>query len=164
MATAVLIRTVTFTEKLYRGRGDVRVWLNRVTARFGREAKHYAPVRSGQLRAQISTTTRRSGRHSCEGTIASKAPYTMYVLRGTTGPIMSDTAWGSALDLLRREDGSYPPGTFMPIPAHGPYAARTALVVSGQSPNNFLLRAWAATARDHRAIRGKAIPTFIANP
>lgn len=164
MATAVLIRTVTFTEKLYGGHGMVRVWLDRITTRFGQEAKHYAPVRTGRLRAQISTSTRRTGRHSCAGTIASKAPYTMWVLRGTTSPIMSDTAWGAALDSLRRDDGSYPPGTFMPIPAWGPYAARTALVVSGQSANNFLLKAWVATARDHRAIRGKAVPSFIANP
>ena len=129
MATAVLVRTEVFSSKLFRGRGDVRVWLNRVTARFGAEAKHYAPVRSGRMRAQISTTTRTVGAHQCSGTIASRAPYTMYVLRGTTGPIMSDTAWGSALDLLRRPDGSYPAGTFMPIPAWGPFRARPALIV-----------------------------------
>lgn len=165
MAEAVLIRTVTFTEKLYRSNGDVRIWLNRVTARFGREAKHYAPVRSGRLVAGISTTTRRSGVHQCEGTIRSTAPYTLFVLRGTTGPIMSNAAWAAgALENLIGPNGRYITGSLMPLPAYGPYKARLATTVSGQRANNFLIRAWAGTARDHRALRGRAIPTFITNP
>lgn len=164
MATAVLVRTVTFTEKLYRGNGDVRVWLNRITDRFGREARHYAPVRSGKLVRGISTTTRTTGRHSCAGTIASRAKYSLFVIRGTHGPIMSNVAWGAALDELRDENGRFARGALMPLPAFGPFKARLALIVDGQTANNFLLRAWFATARDHRALRGKPIPGFIAHP
>ena len=163
----VLSNVVVNSGALFRGRGDVKVWTDRVTDRFGNEARKYAPSRTGELRSKITTSTKTVGPRQVEGLIASRAKHTMYVLRGTTGPIMSDVVWAAgALDALRRDPntGFYPAGTFMPLPAHAGFAARLALTVDGQKANNFLERAWRGTARDHRALRGKAVPSFILSP
>lgn len=177
MPSAILVRTVVFDQQLYRGNGDVHRWCRKITDRFGREASEAAPVRTGELAEGIITNTRQTGERQVEGTITSTAPHTMYVLRGTTGPIMSNRGWrnraqgpmkvvwkgkGSKRKQIIIRNKGYmklntadaPPGT--PI-------ATFKWEVSGQDANNFLATAWARTARDHRAIRGRGVPSFISN-
>ncbi len=86
-AKVELLKTVVFDQGLYHGNGDVIQWCRKITAKFTLEAKRYAPVRTGELVEGISGTVRHVGLRQVEGIIESKAPHTMFVLRGTTGPI-----------------------------------------------------------------------------
>jgi hypothetical protein len=181
MAEAVITKIVVFDEGMYHGNGLVGRWMNLITDRFGREARHYAPVRSGQLRDGIFSYAHQIGPRQVQGIIESTSPHTMYVLEGTTGPIMSDVGWATQgvgayrTVTIYRGPGhrfSYTPqegytrgtmqranpGFFMRIPAWGGHRTFFALAVSGQAANNFMYRAWRATARDHRAIRGVSGP------
>lgn len=190
MAEAVITRIVVFDDALYHGNGDVVKWCTKITNRFADEARHYAPVRSGELVAGISGATHTIGRRQVEGIIESRAPHTMYVLRGTTGPIMTNKGWAnpngawtqvwgwakqgggftknkgeSAPGARRRQFPVRVKGYWMHVPAtdDGGFKGGFFTEVSGQDANNFLLKAWRATARNHRAIRGP-VPSFILTP
>lgn len=164
------LKVVVFDERLYHAHGEVYDWCHKITTAFTAFAVHYAPVRSGRLVAGIHGHVRQIGPRQVQGTIESTAPHTFYVLRGTKGPIMTDQAFanpGGATKVVHGPDGFERtvrvPGYWMPIPAWGGYRKRYAVSVSGQRPNNFLLKAWRATARNHKAIRGVE-PDFIRNP
>lgn len=186
MAQAVLVKTVIFDQDLYKSGHMVNRWLGLMTSRFAEHARHYAPERTGRLREGISGEHRQVGERQVEGTIESTAPYTMYVLRGTTGPIMTRKAFANPGGATVTLWGSIDPATkkftrrnikgarrvqrevrvkgyYLKIPAYGDYEKFFALSVDGQEAQNFLVEAWRATARNHRSIRG-AIPTFITNP
>ena len=175
--TAVMGPVVVFDEKMYvRPFGTVVRWMDRVVLAFGMHARKYAPVQTGQLVAGIKTDIDKVGPKQLNGTIASTAPYSLFVLRGTTGPIMSNRAWG-----LTQGD---PDRFFMlwtkPSKKTGRMRARRGMMlrftstitgtqivraaVRGQHANNFLLEAWAATARTHPSLRGVTIPAAIASP
>lgn len=176
-ARVELLKTVVFDQGLYHGNGDVIKWCRLITAKFTMEARRYAPVRSGELVAGISGTVRHVGVRQVEGIIQSKAPHTMWVLRGTTGPIsrkkFKDNPEGASIVLWkdvvrhgkkRRERVPVrQKGYWMKLPAGGDFPVVYKTEVAGQDANNFLEKAWRATSRNHRAIRG-AIPTFITSP
>jgi hypothetical protein len=116
---------------------SVRPWADRVEARFTRYAQEFAPVRSGELRAGISGTVTRTGSHELTTIIRSAAPHSLYVLKGTTGPIFSSRPNGK----LR-------------LPAGHGHPARLVKWVSGQRPQNFFLAAAQATAIRHPSLQG----------
>lgn len=179
MARATLSRVVVFDQGLYHGNGDVIEWCRKITAKFTAEAIRYAPVRSGELVSGISGSVNHVGERQVEGIIKSVAPHTMYVLRGTKGPISTAKykadpggatlmLWKDVKDphtgrTRRRKVPVRQKGFYMRIPASEFGPAFFATEVSGQRANNFLLLAWRATARNHRAIRGP-VPQFITNP
>lgn len=158
-------KVVIFDQHLYRPTGLVGKWMTLVTGHFVEHAKHYAPERTGELREGISGGTQQVGERQVEGHISSSAPHTMYVLKGTTGPIMSNTRWASggapATGVEWRGKGSArkqvrfrKKGFWLKLPEDEWGDGGFYSEVSGQEANNFLLKAWAATARNHRAIRG----------
>lgn len=87
MVSATLTEVVIFDEHLYRPTGLVGFWMNKVTTRFGVEARAHAPVDTGELVAGISTASRQIGVRLVQGTITSNAPHTMWVIRGTGFPV-----------------------------------------------------------------------------
>lgn len=134
-----------------RGR-DVRRWAEAVERRFTNNARMKAPSRSGGLRAGIHGRVDREGPKYLTATITSEAEHTMYVLRGTTGPIMSDGAWNGEVN----EKGKPPPMRFS-----NPNPPRSfQVVVSGQEAQNFFDDAAKATARRHSSLRGFS-PTVL---
>lgn len=196
MPVAYLEKVVVFDQDLYHKHGMAGIWMGKIVRRFEAEAKHYAPKRTGLLAALIEGDYNQVGIRQVEGTIASDAPYSMFVLAGTDGPI---TRFGGSIPskseaytrqaLYRRTDGTWTwdpipgarkrmvnrpnPGFFLKVPAGGPgsnpggryragrWKTRYLLSVAGQPANNFLFKAWRATARDHTAIRGIGVPTSI---
>ena len=86
MPTAVLETVVIFDEVLFKPGGQVHRWMTLLTTHFQEHAVAAAPDRSGELRAGIRATARPAGFKQMEGTIASLAPYSLYVLRGTGTP------------------------------------------------------------------------------
>jgi hypothetical protein len=186
MAAAVLVKTVVFDRDLYKPGHMVHRWVTLVTERFTMHARTLAPKRTGELAAGIEGDTAQVGPRQVEGTIASHAPYTMYVLRGTTGPIMTKRAHANPDGAYSQLMGSIDPrtnkftrrhikgaerrlfsipnkGYFLRLPGdeYGPHLIT--MSVNGQEANNFLLAAWRRTANNHKAIRGK-MPAFIMHP
>jgi len=186
MAVGVLTTVVVFDRDLYKPGHMVHRWMTLVTTHFVGHAIADAPVRSGELKAGISGDTNQVGDRQVEGTISSSAPHTLYVLRGTTGPIMSNRRWANPEGAYSKLWGSINPktgkftrrhikgaerkqitvrnkGFWLRVRSGPEFDQHFALQVRGQEANNFLERAWRQTARNHRAIRGRA-PSFIRNP
>lgn len=183
-AVGVLVKTVVFDQSIYRRYGMAHRWLTSMTNEFTAFAEGYAPVRSGELVEGIHGDTEQVGERQIEGTIASEANHTMFVIAGTTGPIMADKLWAAGGDPQAAYAllwGSIDPATgkftrrnipgamrtvfsvgrkgywmgVRPTP-HSYYAKKTPrMFVAGQEPNNFLAKAWRATARNHSSIRGR---------
>lgn len=151
--------------------GDVHRWANSLERGYVANAKRYAPRRSGELAGKIHGETFKYGSRHWQVHVHSDAPHTMYVLRGTTGPIMSRRMWG-----FRNRTGlNYPRGAMvnpkMPYTTRikfdwlksqgymlkvregNGYAQRYSVKVRGQAPNNFFADAHDATARRHRSLR-----------
>lgn len=170
----ILTRIVIFDQGMYHGNGLVRKWMDQVTLSFEGHAKIKAPVHTGQLKAGIHASVAQVGPRQIEGIIESSAPHTMYVLRGTTGPIMANRAWntigatGLSFNQIAYTNKRGKDGTVTAIPRRGMFLkfegydgrSHFAGSVSGQDANNFLLKAWNATARSHRAIRRYTGPMF----
>lgn len=154
MAGAVVTRVVVFDQSLYRATGDVGKWCRLITRHFTQHAIEKAPERSGQLRAGISGDSHQIGPRQVQGVIESSAPHTMFVLRGTSSPIMTNAHWDNPSGRGK--------GHWLRVGAGNGYNEFYALSVSGQQANNFLEKAWRETARNHRAIRG-GVPGFIRN-
>lgn len=156
-------------------------WFGTLSRRLSTFTKARAPKRSGRLRSGIHT---KMSSVPSTRTIAidwrSEVLYTTFVLRGTTGPIMTDKTFA-----VTGGTGEFPnhgigtlwlyvpgkwegtlipeaqPGYWMHFGGYGwPYVFRTA--VNGQRANNFLMRGWNDTAHFHRAMR--PTPSFIRNP
>ncbi len=85
--SAELGAVVIFDELLYKPGGQVHRWMTLLCAHFEANAKDAAPVREGTLRAGIHSHAEPFGFKQMRGTIASEAPHTMYVLRGTGHPV-----------------------------------------------------------------------------
>lgn len=174
MASARLVSVTIIDDSMYHGKGIVIRWVQIVTRSFARSARHHAPRRTGRLKAGILPgTPRNPGRKIVSGSIASSAPYSLHVLKGTHGPIMSSALWAAG--------GPNSPAAYKVIPRRNlkgqvrmvrvPNKGMTMAVgrnpwppekpmftVSGQSANNFLLKAWVETGAKHPAIRGIAFP------
>jgi hypothetical protein len=161
MAVVVIRRIEVFDEKLYHGNGDVAKWCRKITGRFAREARRYAPVRTGRLRASIRASTGNPGPKQCSGRIGLISPYGLYVLRGTGYPVRG--IWGDIYSTkgfaqmnrgkkISKKNGMAvgKQSLYPPIKVMG--------VVSGQRANDFLKKAWVATGFDHTSIRGKPFP------
>lgn len=169
-----LSRVVIVDDGMYHGGGIVIRWVQRVTRKFAREARDFAPRRSGKLKAGIHAGTPRNPlRKVVQGTISSNAPHTMFVLRGTHGPIMSDKLWALGgpgnPEAFRRaviKDSRgrkrlilVPKKGMMMAVGRNPWPPVTPkLIVSGQSANNFMAKAWVTTAAAHPALRGNPFP------
>lgn len=175
---AELTSLVIYDSVIFQRGHMVHRWANSVERGFVMHARQEAPMRSGELRAGISGETFKSGPKHWQVHIHSDAEHTMYVLRGTTGPIMSNRMWGFR-QRFPNVPGGLPRGGREPIirngvtvgyranmkwmHAHG-YALRVragngfpqrfALKVRGQESNNFFGRAATATARRHSSLRG----------
>lgn len=168
---------VVYDSRVFDPGSHVQRWANRVERNFVRHAMEEAPKRSGELAAGIHGESFRAGPKHWEIHIHSDAPHTMYVLRGTTGPIMSNRMWGFRTNSrTANAPGGLPRGgrywdrrqhQWMPrmdwLHSHG-YALRLragygwpekfALSVSGQDSNNFMGRAADRTAITNSSLRG----------
>ena len=179
MARKSEVAVVMYDERMYGGTGLVRRrWADSIEHNFVMWAKEEAPERSGELRAGIVGAVARTGPRQLNIFITSTAPHTKYVLKGTTGPIMSNRLWAfrnrTGLDLPRggrfpiRQNGfitgfvpnmdflnaNYYTMRLRAWPEGGyPHETR-ALEVSGQEANNFMGRAAAHVARRHSSLRG----------
>lgn len=186
MASGVFTTVVIFDELLYKPGGQVHRWMTLLCKHFEMHAIEEAPERSGELKAGIWSAAVPYGIRQMRGTIASEAPHTMYVLRGTTGPIMADKMWDNPGGAYVKLWGYVDPvtGTFSRRATKGskreqhnvrvkgywlavgkqrawpPITPRGK--VAGQEANNFLFRAWRLTARTHPSIRGLAPAASIA--
>lgn len=168
---------VVYDSVLYNRTGQVRRWADALNARFVLNAKNAAPMRSGELRAGISGEVTRIGPRHLQTVIESAAPHSLYVLRGTTGPIMSRRMWGFSQKfphLIAPRGAMFFGSNVAGSPSQGRinmqwmrengYALRLrpgkgfgttyALAVSGQEANNFFGVAADRTAVRHPSLRG----------
>lgn len=170
---AELTSLVIYDSRIFAIGGHVNRWANSVERRFVMNAKQEAPRRSGELRAGISGESFKSGPKHWQVHIHSDAPHSLYVLQGTTGPIMSNRLWGfrQKVPHLRGPrrgmlnpskpystrfdmDWMHSHGYALRVRAGNGFPERFALTVRGQSANNFFGRAATATARRHSSLRG----------
>lgn len=162
---------VMYSSVLYRRTGLVGRWAYSVARHFTLNAKIAAPKRSGELAAGIVSEVELSAAmHTAEMAISSTAPHTMYVLKGTTGPIMSKRLWGFWSRGGGQNYGRWPRGMnnagrpdlitgnrmgyvmrLRPGKGHGALLKAT---VSGQEANNFFGTAADMTAMQHTSLRG----------
>ena len=186
VAVGYISKVVVFDRDLYKPGHMVHRWVTLVTTNFVLHAKELAPIRSGELKAGISGDTHQVGERQVEGSIESAANHTMFVLRGTTGPIMTTRMFANPEGATSELWGVIDPktgkftrkhikgaerkrhivrnkGYWLRVRAGNGYSEHIAGSVSGQEANNFLADAWRRTARNHKAIRGR-MPSFIANP
>jgi hypothetical protein len=174
---ARLTRVVIADGGLFRGSGSVNVWMRKVTNEFGVNAVAAAPERTGELKAGIRTTVHHPAPKFVEGAVFSDAKHSLYVIKGTTGPIMSNRAWrqqnttpGGYITLWKgtgrdRKQVRQRVKGWMPMTTDNPKraVANWMWAVSGQDSNNFLATAYRRTARKHRALKRGAIPDRIAD-
>lgn len=140
---------VIYDSVLFQRGHMIHRWANSVERRFVVNAKQAAPKRSGELAGGISGETFKSGPKHWQVHVHSDAPHTMYVLRGTTGPIMSNLGWaGGEVDERGRLRG------YMRLQPGNGYGVLYRWSVSGQAANNFFDKAADATARRHPSLRG----------
>lgn len=173
--TQGLTAVVIYDGRLFGPAGMTSRWARSIEREFVATAKVEAPSRSGDLRAGIRGTVYHPGPYTYSTIIESTAPHSLYVLRGTTGPIMSRRMWGFS----QRYPHLYGPrggfATGNPVRGgkfdkrwmheHG-YAMRLRpgkgfgytleVTVAGQKPNDFFARAGEVVARHHPSLRGFA--------
>jgi hypothetical protein len=153
--------------KLFNRTGDVGRWAEKVNLAFVRHALNEAPVSSGEgqrrwparaqtsiypgaLRDSIEGEVVRVGPRQLQTTVSVNVFYALYVIKGT-GTIWSKTARTEGGQFQALEGGQQ---GGMRLPAQPWIGALTRQRVRGQSPNNFLGRAFDATARTHSSLRG----------
>jgi hypothetical protein len=158
--------------KLFNRTGDVGRWAEKVNLAFVRHALAEAPVSSGEgqrrwparaqtsiypgaLRDSIEGEVVRVGPRQLQTTVSVNVFYALYVIKGT-GTIFSKTARIPAGEpgagQFQELEGGQQGG--MRLPSQPWIGAITRQRVRGQSPNNFLGRAFDATARTHSSLRG----------
>lgn len=174
MIRAELSSLVIYDSVLFQYGGQVHRWANRLERRFVMNSKEEAPKRSGELAAKISGESLKYGPKHWAVHIHSDAEHSLYVLQGTTGPIMSNRMWGFRNN-PRYSHLVYPRGGAIGSPTkprgvnmtwmheHGyamklrpgnGFGTKLALTVEGQEANNFFARAAASTAVRHPSLRG----------
>lgn len=166
---AEIVGIVVTDTKLFNRTGEVGRWAARVEVAFTAHAVEEAPIGSdtgrvnkssanagepvGSLKAGISGSVNRVGPRQLETIVASSASYSLYVIKGT-GTIRSK----SARDTISGQFAPLGPGSGMYIPANPGWGkAKIRQRVRGQSANNFLGRAFDATARTHSSLRGHSM-------
>ena len=166
---AEITAIVVTDTKLFNRTGDVGRWAARVETAFTAHAIVEAPSSllsgrpnksranaaypSGSMKERISGEVVRVGPRQLQTTVLVDVPYAMYVIKGT-GPIFSKSA-----RIPKGEPGA---GQFAPLgegggmflPAQPWVGSKVRQHVRGQSANNFLGRAFDATARTHSSLRG----------
>jgi len=160
MAAAVLTRVVIIDGALYRPRGLVWVWVRKVGTKFGANTRAGVKSRTGKLKRSIRVTYRKPGTKKIQATIGSNMPYVLYVIRGTTGPIMSDALWNlpgheknpQAWTVNAAGKRVPAPGMTMAVGRNRHPPVTPKFRVSGQDANNFFYTGWQKTARQHPAI------------
>lgn len=161
---AALVTVVMFDQVLYKTGHMANRWMHVMVANFEANAKIAAPKRTGDLARGINGNARRIGPRELEGIINSTAPYSTFVLGGTTGPIYSNKGFAAGGQEWRAYDnitGRMLPGFWLHLPPWGSHPSRILFSVRGQAPNNFLIKAWRKTARRHSCLRGVGIPESI---
>lgn len=150
MAEAAIVGLVIYDSRLFNRNSHVGRWAMSVDRTFTFNAIREAPINKrarkshldsayppGSLRASISGSADRIGPRHWQIVSNIAVPYADYVLSGTTGPIVANSA------------------DYMTIPRNPGFGIRRrAYVVSGQSSNNFLARAAIPTARRHPSLQG----------
>lgn len=137
------VAVVVYDSRLYMRTGKIGRWSESLKRRFVGHAIREAPERGGALKRGIwGQMHPEPAQKRTEVTIHSDAKHTMYVLKGTTGPIVSDGYMAGD------------PGSKLKVRAWGGYKQRAMTSVSGQSANNFMARAAARTAVTNRSLRG----------
>jgi hypothetical protein len=172
MAKARLVALVMYDERMYQGRGHIVYdWGKRIERRFTATAIAEAPMRSGELKAGISGSMTRTGIRQLQTVIRSDAPHSIYVLKGTQGPIMSNRLYRfqgrTGLFLPRggfvRQGGRAvgidkeflkSKGYMLYVRPGAGFGGQHMISVSGQEANNFMGRAAQAVARRHSSLRG----------
>lgn len=147
---AEITSMVVYDSKLFERGHMIRRWAEGVERSFTRFAIEEAPINKrankgpgalpvGSLKAGIHGGVERIGPAFLQTIISSSAPYSLYVLRGTKGPITSRGAPG-----------------FLRLPRNPAFGGRRTrfYAVSGQSANDFLGRAAVRTAARHPSLRG----------
>lgn len=166
-----MYKVVVTDSKLFNRTGDVGRWAARVEASFTAHAEAEAPTGFGSgrvnksranaaypvgsLKASIHGEVERVGVRHLQTTVSVNVPYAMYVIKGT-GPIFSKSA---RIPAGEPGAGQFAPIGFgeagMYIPANPGWGkSKIRQHVRGQRANDFLGRAFAATARSHSSLRG----------
>jgi hypothetical protein len=192
MAEGEVVLAHIDSSSLYRSGHMVNRWFGALSQQLETNVSAAAPYRAGELKAGIAHEMVRTGDHEITTVLWSEAEHTMYVLRGTRGPIMAKGLWaagGNPDDAFIWLWGYENPVTKKFSRTHNPYKVRRRRVkvrrkgrwmrvrpaphsfypkpwfrvtVEGQEANNFLLKGWRATSIRHKAMR--RIPTFVRNP
>lgn len=154
---------VVTDSKMFNRTGTVGRWAETVNVRFTANAKAEAPHGAdtgrinktgsypvGSLRDSITGDVDRIGPRQLQTTISVGVPYALAVLKGTGPWIFAKSARDEGGRFVSLEEGV---GMYIPAnPGWGKSLMRQR--VRGQSANNFLERAFAATARRHSSLRG----------
>jgi hypothetical protein len=148
MVTALVI----YDSILFQRGHTIRRWAEAIERRFVMYAKEEAPARSGELQYGISGEVTQVGPKHLQTIIRSTAPHSLYVLKGTTGPIMSDQGWMNG-GLVYDEEAEVQRGYLHLRPGNG-YPALFRVAVNGQQRNPFFARAATRTAARHSSLRG----------
>jgi hypothetical protein len=140
---------VIYDSRIFEPGSHVSRWANSVERGFVRHARQEAPVDTGELAAGIHGESFRSGPKHWEVHIHSEAEHTMYVLRGTYGPIRSNRApyYNSKLKAWINPRMGLRHGSDGPV-------FKWAEEVRGQRANDFMGRAAERTAVTHSSLRG----------
>jgi hypothetical protein len=142
-----LTSLVIYDSVIFQPGSHVSRWAYSVERGFVRNAKRYAPERTGELMAGIEGEAFKSGPKHWEVHIHSFAEHTLYVLGGTRTPITSSRG------MIRYKNGKMGPA-MMRLKPYGPYPRIYRAKVRGQEANNFMEEAAEATARTHSSLRG----------
>lgn len=174
MIQAEIVGIVVTDTKLFNRTGAVGVWAEKINVAFVAHAIEEAPIGTdtgrvnksranahepvGSLKAGISGDVNRVGPRQIETLVSSSASYSLYVIKGT-GTIFSKLARVPAGEEGAGQFAALGPGQGMYLPAN-PIPGGSAKMrqrVSGQAANNFLARAFDATARTHRSLKGHSM-------
>lgn len=162
---------VLYDSVLFQYNGKVGRWARSLERGFTHNAQQAAPVRSGELRAGIHGHAQHTGPRHWTMEVFSDARHTLFVLRGTTGPIMANRLYRFQARTgieFPRGGRTYTPGRgFLPkkdflqannymlrVRAGNGFPENYQISVSGQDANNFFADAATATARRHSSLRG----------
>lgn len=167
---AELSAIIVTDEVLFTDAGSIGRWRTSVASQMTRNSKAAAPVNSrvvksranaaypvGSLRNLISTHTRNVTLRQFEIVTESRAPYSLYVIKGTS----TIYAKSARVPAGTREGGRFAPigkglgGMYVP-PGHG-MGAMFRRQVRGQKANNFLAAGFDRTAARHSSLRGYSI-------
>lgn len=171
--SAEIVAVVVTDTKLFNRTGAVGVWSEKIKVAFEAHAVEEAPTGAdtgrinksranaawpvGSLKANISGDVDRVGPRQIVTTISSRAPYSLYVIKGT-GPIFSKSARIPAGEPGAGQFAELGEGRGMYIPGNpGWGGSKIRQHVRGQKANNFLARAFDATARTHSSLRGHSM-------